>query len=77
MKDIPITIDYKQDIKSLIGKLLVVEDNPEAKVIYDMLKKGYTFEIGAGVLDDEILEVSILSSTGKKIKRDPLSSSIS
>lgn len=64
---VPIFMDYQYDLENIIGYLLTHETNPKAGLIYKLLADGYTFEIGGTIQDGQVLSVSIIPRTAKKI----------
>lgn len=65
---VPIFLDYQYDLSNIIGYLITPDTNPKSTLIYKLLADGYTFEIGGTIQDGQVLSVSIIPHTAKKIE---------
>lgn len=70
-QDIPITIDFHNELDGLIGRLVPKGMNEQADFIYMMMEQGYGFEILPAISNGKLVGVSISTVTAKKTNLEP------
>lgn len=65
-ENIPITLDFQDNLSGLLGYFVPPNINPQMKMIANMMAAGYTFEIAPTTLDGKLIGVSVISRTMRK-----------
>lgn len=68
-ENIPITLDFQDNLENLLGYFVPPNVNPKMKMIANMLAAGYTFELSPSTINGKLVGVSIISHSMKAAKK--------